>query len=187
MWKQRCSATIFFHSINPTRDGDAIQKEAFRRKFQCFRFHEKQFDQAGIFKNDLVVFLYSSGYEFFSTDFKVPMFYTFLLFGCIVKYKFKLLNYCHKYSLKKGKTSKTPNNFTNMGFLKTNELKCLARSLTRKKINKVLSTKDLPSVNSKHTCNPRNSKLANFSNTHVKCIGNLNEIKIDFLDRTQYV
>ena len=56
-----------------------------------------------------------------------------------------------------------------------------------KMINKVLSTKDLPSVNSKHTCNPRNSKLANFSNTHVKCIGNLNEIKIDSLDRTHYV
>ena len=74
--------------------------------------------------------------KIFSTDFKVPMFYTFLLFGCIVKYKFKLLNYCHKYSLKKGKTSKTPNNFTNMGFLKTNELKCLVRSLTRKKIIK---------------------------------------------------
>ena len=80
MWKQRCSATIFFHSINPTRDGDAIQKEAFRRKFQCFRFHEKQFDQAGIFKNDLVVFLYSSGYEFF--------FLLILKFQCFIRFCF---------------------------------------------------------------------------------------------------
>ena len=87
MWKQRCSATIFFHSINPTRDGDAIQKEAFRRKFQCFRFHEKQFDQAGIFKNDLVVFLYSSGYENFSTDFKVNivLFFSKMIFSNIGK------------------------------------------------------------------------------------------------------
>ena len=50
---------LLFHSINPTRDGDAIQKEAFRRKFQCFRFHEKQFNQGRIFKKDLAYIFFN--------------------------------------------------------------------------------------------------------------------------------
>ena len=70
--------------------------------------------------------------KIFSTDFKVPMFYTFLLFGCIVKYKFKLLNHCHKYSLKKVKRLEHQQ-FYEYGFFKDQWTKMFSAKYDQKK------------------------------------------------------